>query len=131
MEQCSEAEALSDWCDEYEDDEDWDGEPFEFYANGRRVDPRSLSGHKDQIKPYKPVDQGEVVLARSKYNLAKSAKVGDTVCCAGCGKKFIKTTYNKTFCSNGRTVKGKSSCKDRYHNMVTPSRLDRLNLKTF
>lgn len=130
MEYCSEGDAIGyeGWGDEDDDalDED-EEEGFSGIDWGVREDTRRLliTGRTDQVNP---INVGKTIDARNKYSLAKSAKVGDTVCCAGCGKKFIKTTYNKTFCSNGRTTKGKSSCKDRYHNMMTPSRLDRLNL---
>lgn len=58
--------------------------------------------------------------SKKRYQIAKAAKVGSKIFCPGCGKLFVKTTYNKVFCSNGRTVKGQSSCKDRYHNMANP-----------
>ena len=55
-----------------------------------------------------------------KYQQVKKAPVGSKVSCPVCDKTFIKTTYNKTFCSNQKTTKrGKNSCKDLYHNVVS------------
>lgn len=56
----------------------------------------------------------------SAYHAAKKAKRGSTIRCPNCSKKIVKTTYNKVFCSNGRTVKGRSSCKDVYWNTINP-----------
>lgn len=53
------------------------------------------------------------------YTCARSTKIGSLMFCPGCGKKIVKTTYNKVFCSNGRTTKGRSSCKDYYWNVIT------------
>ena len=49
-----------------------------------------------------------------KYQAAKAAPVGSLIKCAapGCGKKFIKKSYQQVFCSN----KGRGNCKDRYWN---------------
>lgn len=54
------------------------------------------------------------------YNKAKEAKVGDRIKCPGCEKHTIKTTYNKTFCSNAKT-RG-NNCKDRFWNKVDPEK---------
>jgi hypothetical protein len=56
-----------------------------------------------------------------RYNKAKSAKVGEEVVCPFCKKKFIKTTYHKTFCCNAKTRK-KSNCKDNFWNLVDPEK---------
>jgi hypothetical protein len=58
---------------------------------------------------------------RYRYQEAGMAEIGAKVACPACGKPFIKTTYNKRFCSNQRaTGRGVNSCKDRYHNTVNP-----------
>lgn len=56
----------------------------------------------------------------SLYTRAKNTRTGGRMLCPGCGKSIVKTTYNKVFCSNGRTVKGKSSCKDFFWNTINP-----------
>lgn len=49
-----------------------------------------------------------------KYKTARASKVGSRIKCAapGCGKTFIKKSYQQCFCSN----KGRGNCKDRYWN---------------
>lgn len=63
----------------------------------------------------------------SRRDTNKSSKVGSTIRCPVCGTSFVKTTYNKIFCSspsgkkNNRgtyTKFGHSSCKDTYWNIV-------------
>ncbi|QPI17827.1 hypothetical protein POP12_035 [Pectobacterium phage POP12] len=54
---------------------------------------------------------------KKRYVKAKLAMHGENIECPYCGKVFVKKG-NKTFCSNGRTVKGKSSCKDKFHNSI-------------
>lgn len=53
-----------------------------------------------------------------RYNIAKNAKIGSMIQCAYCGKHIKKTTYHKKFCSNQKTSKNKSSCKDKYWNLI-------------
>jgi ssDNA-binding Zn-finger/Zn-ribbon topoisomerase 1 len=60
-------------------------------------------------------------ILKSRYNKAKSTKVGETVNCPWCGKKFEKTTYHKTFCSNYKT-RGRHNCKDNFWNKVDPEK---------
>ena len=48
---------------------------------------------------------------------AKNAKVGSTFACPNCGKRIVKSTYHKTFCSNAKTH-GKRNCKDQFHNRI-------------
>lgn len=74
----------------------------------------------------------EVVMAqtrtgmRARYDTAVAAKQGTTFACPSCGKSTVKSTYNKVFCSNGRTArKGQNNCKDRYWNSVDPNRSER------
>ncbi len=52
------------------------------------------------------------------YQKAKSAKVGETICCPSCKTNFEKTNYQQVFC---KTQKG-TICKDFYWNNVTPSK---------
>lgn len=57
--------------------------------------------------------------ATRRYDDAKRAKTGTTIRCPTCGRLHVKTTYNKIFCSNQKTVKrGPLSCKDAYWNRV-------------
>jgi len=55
-----------------------------------------------------------ISMYKARYNSATKAKVGFSISCPRCGKKIIKNTYNKRFCS--------SKCKDKYWNTVEPSR---------
>jgi hypothetical protein len=55
-------------------------------------------------------------------NTALAANVGERVLCPVCGKGVVKKTHNQVFCSNGRTRKGASSCKDKYWNLVDDNR---------
>lgn len=43
-----------------------------------------------------------------RYDINKSAKVGEEIICPICGKRFIKKSYQQAFCS--------TECKDRYWN---------------
>lgn len=56
------------------------------------------------------------------YKAAKSAKVGERVKCGNsqCSRFFIKKSYQQAFCCN----KGRSNCKDTYHNR-TAGRVER------
>lgn len=63
---------------------------------------------------------------RARYVKATNAKTGSTIACPTCGKSMKKSTYNKVFCSNGRTRgRGRSNCKDRYWNTVDEVRSER------
>lgn len=55
---------------------------------------------------------------RARYKASKSAKVGDTCICPSCGTEFIKENYQQAFCK----TKGKTVCKDKYWNTVTPEK---------
>ena len=55
---------------------------------------------------------------REIYKLNKSAKVGDECTCPSCKSVFIKEHYQQAFCKS----KGKTKCKDKYWNTVTPSK---------
>lgn len=55
---------------------------------------------------------------QAKYKASKSAKVGDKAICPSCGTEFTKTNYQQAFCK----TKGKTVCKDKYWNTVTPSK---------
>ena len=54
------------------------------------------------------------------YEIARKAKTGSTIKCPSCGKSVVKTSYHKVFCSNQKTHRGRSSCKDKYWNTVNP-----------
>lgn len=53
-----------------------------------------------------------------KYELAKKVKVGETVICPSCNASFVKSNYQQVFCK----TKGKTVCKDKYWNTVTPTK---------
>lgn len=55
---------------------------------------------------------------KAKYELAKAAKVGDIINCPSCNTPFEKTHYQQAFCK----TKGKTKCKDKYWNTVTPEK---------
>lgn len=55
---------------------------------------------------------------KQQYEANKKAKVGEMCKCPSCGTIFLKTNYQQAFCKSiGGTV-----CKDKYWNMVTPSK---------
>jgi DNA-directed RNA polymerase subunit RPC12/RpoP len=87
---------------------EWDG------TEAEALDDQSDYGASDDFRAE------EIQDAMRRYDAAKSAKTGSEIRCPQCGKRITKTTYNKVFCSNGRTVKGRSSCKDVYWNTVNP-----------
>ena len=51
------------------------------------------------------------------YDKAKTAKVGETVTCAGCKTQFVKKHYQQAFCQ--------TKCKDKYWNFINDKRLNR------
>ena len=51
---------------------------------------------------------------KERYILAKTAKVGDKICCAYCHKEFIKKQYSQAFCCK--------RCKDKFHNIIDGDR---------
>lgn len=55
---------------------------------------------------------------REKYKSSKSAKVGEQCVCPSCNSDFIKENYQQAFCKS----KGKTVCKDKYWNTVTPNK---------
>lgn len=65
---------------------------------------------------------------RRRYKLAKSAKVGDTIMCPSCCKKFVKRTYQHTFCSS-KKKNGRQVCKDFYWNRVDENRSFRASMQ--
>lgn len=62
---------------------------------------------------------------RAQYDANRAAKTGSHVNCPVCGVSFKKTTYHKVFCSNQKTQRGRSSCKDQYWNTVDEKRYER------
>lgn len=52
------------------------------------------------------------------YELAQSAKVGDTIKCPGCCNEYVKQSYQQKFCKK----RGGTKCKDKYWNTVTPNK---------
>lgn len=59
--------------------------------------------------------------AKARYALNKDIKVGNKICCASCGKKVTKKSYQSQFCSS----KGRGNCKDYFWNRVDRKRLER------
>lgn len=55
---------------------------------------------------------------KSRYELNKSTKVGESCVCPSCGTSFKKENYQQAFC---KSKKG-TVCKDKYWNTVTPSK---------
>lgn len=53
---------------------------------------------------------------KSRYKTSKSARIGDTCYCPSCHTEFIKEHWQQAFCK----TKGKTVCKDKYWNTVTP-----------
>jgi len=68
-----------------------------------------------------------IKVLKKRYEKVKKAKTGSSVECPVCLKKMKKTTYNKVFCSNGRTKQG-GNCKERYWNSVDDKRRERAKL---
>lgn len=66
-------------------------------------------------------------LAYDVYNTNIKKKVKDNCTCPSCGVSFVKSSYQQKFCKS--KVKGKSSCKDFFHNFVNVQRMERLNRK--
>ena len=60
----------------------------------------------------------EIGVMRAKYKSSKSAKVGELCVCPSCNSDFIKENYQQAFCK----TKGKTVCKDKYWNTVTPNK---------
>jgi len=56
-----------------------------------------------------------------RYKRAKETSTGGTHQCPSCGTEVVKSTYNKVFCSNGRT-KGRGNCKDWFWNIIDPEK---------
>lgn len=60
---------------------------------------------------------------KTLYAEALAAKVGSVISCAcGCGKTFVKKSYQSKFFRN----KGQSNCKDQYWNFTNDSRRHRM-----
>lgn len=64
-------------------------------------------------------------IASEIYHINAAKKVKDECICPSCGASFIKSSYQQKFCKSKN--RGKSSCKDFFHNFVNPSRINRLN----
>lgn len=78
---------------------------------------------KGASKPSKAPSHASTM--KTQYDANRAAKVGSKLSCPVCGASFLKTTYHKVFCSNQKTHRGKSSCKDQYWNSATPERMAR------
>lgn len=81
-----------------------------------------IEGDDDE---YSSID-GARQRALAVYNRNKAAINGSKCICPSCGKQFVKGRKNQAFC--GAKKKGKSSCKDHYHNLVNEDRTFRAGL---
>lgn len=61
---------------------------------------------------------------KAAYDVAKAAPIGSQIKCPVCSQTHKKTTYHKIFDTNGKTKKN-GNCKDKYWNVVEPSRRER------
>lgn len=91
-------------------------------------DPRYTTTHL--IYQNKLMDSGMTgdqrrAVASELYHLNAAKKVKECCICPSCGDEFIKGSYQQKFCKS--KIKGRSSCKDFFHNFVNPSRMARLN----
>lgn len=83
--------------------------------------------HQNETKPHQSKTKiDRIADMLQAYTSAKSSPVGSTVHCPTCGVAHIKTTYQKVFCSNGKTKRG-GNCKDVYWNSVDDKRSERAN----
>lgn len=103
----TEAEAMQDQA--YMDDDMLD-------FSGYWDDEDAVREHKEE--KIKERLNEKINLLKSRYQKARSAKIGKIIECPVCRKKFVKEIYNKIFCSNQRNHKGSSSCKDIYWNTI-------------
>ena len=55
---------------------------------------------------------------KQRYERNKKLKVGDACDCPSCGTTFTKEHYQQKFCKS----KGGTICKDKYWNLVTPTK---------
>ena len=87
---------------------------------------RPLSkAHRDTIK--RSTSDSKVTISKPlalkfKKQVVRDASVGSMVLCPVCGRRFVKKSYQHSFCRN----KGRSNCKDKYWNTVIPERQDRI-----
>lgn len=99
----SEAECMQDWSDEGMF-EDWRDEPRQAKPTPRRP--------KKRTPKAKPVIKA--VRHTGIYEAAAAANVGQVIMCPGCGKEYVKGSYQQKFCSH----KGRDNCKDWYWAMI-------------
>lgn len=98
-----EAECLSEWIEGFMDDPD-------VFCTCEDLD--------GQCPIHDNKSRDRINLFKSRYDSAKSAKVGTNIHCPTCNKSHIKTTYHKVFC-------GRVRCKDEYWNTVDDKRRER------
>lgn len=53
-----------------------------------------------------------IVMMSKQYDKNSEAKIGSTIECPYCQKKFIKKSYQHKFCN--------TKCKDKYWNIINP-----------
>lgn len=105
MNECTEAEALNDWleCMDFEDD-------VEVTESHRAPHLSNLTKNATQL-----------------YTDNKKARIGANIKCPTCGTMFKKKVKGHTFCN---TKKKRTICKDTYHNSVDEARRSRANIYT-
>lgn len=133
----SEGEALSDWLDEYEDDDDEEGAfvptslTYKFRPSQVGRDIKSIAKELRYDHPHEPPymiyqnalmehglpDRERVILAYCRWKDALEATVGSMITCPGCGKEHKKKTYQHVFC--GRKTPNRSNCKDFCNNWMS------------
>ena len=57
-----------------------------------------------------------VLMSANQFNINSELKVGNKMNCPSCNVEFVKSHYQQKFCKS--KVKGKSSCKDFFHNFA-------------
>jgi hypothetical protein len=60
----------------------------------------------------------KITAMKANYEVAKAANIGESCTCPSCGTQFVKGYKQQAFC----TTKGKTKCKDKYWNNVTPEK---------
>jgi hypothetical protein len=126
----SEAEALDDY-----DDDDFafvngnheEGGEFVIFPNKLREEAtQALRVNRTALVEDTRTQDEVIADMKARYVKAKAAKVGDTIECACCAKKIVKTSYQMAFCSNGKNRRnillGNNNCKDRFWNLTSDKR---------
>lgn len=100
---------------------------------GERARKLTMGEGADSAEGFNPVmDGSRETEGASKEDLTavytrnKRMRVGRICTCPVCYNRFVKRTGSQAFC--GVRKKGKSSCRDKYHNLTNPERMLRARL---